>query len=135
MGLDKTNKNYFYNLGRAMAVVEIINGLQPSYRSLVYDNAKEKFPYQLREALRKTEHNLQKELLEPAEVVLTQGELPIRMLTPDEGGKYWIGFYHEKAYLRDEYKGIFGTEEIVREEYTPKEVSPVKSNDIEELKI
>ena len=53
MGLNKDFKDYSYNLGRTVAVVEIINGLRETFASQVADNAKDKLPYQLKEALKK----------------------------------------------------------------------------------
>lgn len=55
MALNKDFKDYSYNLGRTVAVVEIINGLRQTFASDVANNAKDKLPYQLTEALKK--HN------------------------------------------------------------------------------
>ena len=52
MALNKDFKDYSYNLGRAVAVVEIINGLRQTFASDVANNAKDKLPYQLTEALK-----------------------------------------------------------------------------------
>ena len=53
MALNKDFKDYSYNLGRTVAVVEIINGLRETFASQVADNAKDKLSYQLKEALKK----------------------------------------------------------------------------------
>ena len=81
MSLNKENKNYCYNLGRTVALVEIINKLEHTFMSKVYDNAFVYLPYQLRNALFNDKHNLHKELLEPAHVVLMEGEIPHGILT------------------------------------------------------
>ncbi len=137
MALSKENKNYYYNLGRTVALVEIINGLKNTFASLVFDNAKEKLPYQLAEALKKDAHNLHKELLEPADVVLNKGDLPSKMMTAvDPVGRYWIGYNHEKSYLEDTYKGIYGKEEITIECHTPEHIdaTDLGDNRIDELR-
>ena len=137
MGLNKDFKDYNYNLGRTVAVVGIINGLRETFASQVADNANDKLPYQLYEAVKKTSHNLHKELIEPADVVLNHGELPSKPVTTiDPMGRYWIGYYHEKAYLADTYKGIFGTVETTIEEHVPEriDVPADTDNTIDDLK-
>jgi hypothetical protein len=137
MGLDKENKNYCYNLGRVVALVEIVNGLQITFAGDVFNNAKDKLPYQLKEALRKEKHNLHGELIDPADVVLNSGELPSKpMTTVDVTGKYWIGYYHEKAYLADAYKGIYGIEEYIIEHHSPERIDVPEGmdNSIDELR-
>jgi hypothetical protein len=137
MALNKDFKDYSYNLGRTVAVVEIINGLRETFASQVADNANDKLPYQLKEALKKTSHNIHKELLEPADVVLNHGELPSKPVTTiDPMGRYWIGYYHEKAYLADTYKGIFCKVETTIEEHVPERIDvPADSdNTIDDLK-
>ena len=137
MGLNKDFKDYNYNLGRTVAVVEIINELRETFASQVADNANDKLPYQLYEAVKKTSHNLHKELIEPADAVLNHGELPSKPVTTiDPMGRYWIGYYHEKAYLADTYKGIFGKVETTIEEHVPEriDVPADTDNTIEDLK-
>lgn len=137
MGLNKDFKDYNYNLGRTVAVVGIINGLRETFASQVADNANDKLPYQLYEAVKKTSHNLHKELIEPADVVLNHGELPSKSVTTiDPMGRYWIGYYHEKAYLADTYKGIFGKVETTIEEHVPEriDVPADTDNTIDDLK-
>lgn len=143
MALNKENRNYHYNLGRTVALVEIINNLPHTFAGLVFDNANEKLPYQLNEALKRNSHNLHKELIEPADVVLNQGELPSKVMTAvDPFGKYWIGYYHQKSYLADTYQGVFGKVETEVTEHVPERIdfSPEgvnaegKDNIIEELR-
>ncbi len=136
MGLNKENKNYCYNIGRVVAVVEIINGLRENFPRLVFDNAKDNLPYQLREALKCDKHNLHCELIGPADIVLN-GEIPSKEMTSiDTVGTYWIGYYHEKAYLADTYKGIYGKEEVTIDHHTPEKVEAdaAVDNSIDELK-
>lgn len=137
MALNKEIKDYSYNLGRAVAVVEIINGMRETFASQVADNTNDKLPYQLKEALKKQQHNIHKELIEPADVVLNHGELPSKPLTAiDPMGRYWIGYYHEKAYLANTYKGIFGKVETTIEEHVPEhiDVPADTDNTIDDLK-
>ena len=142
MALDKTSKNYFYNLGRTVALVEIMNGVERLVAQ-VNDNAKEKLPYQLREALKKQDHNLYKELIGPADVVLNQGELPSQILDPaTQGNTYQVGYYHQKAYLENTYHGMYGKVETEMTVHVPERIdfSPEgvnadgKDNTIEELR-
>ena len=137
MALNKDFKDYSYNLGRTVAVVEIINGLRETFASQVADNANDKLPYQLKEALKKTSHNIHKELIEPADVVLNHGKMPSKPVTTiDPMGRYWIGYYHEKAYLADTYKGVFGKVETTIEHHTPEriDVPADTDNSIDDLK-
>lgn len=137
MALNKELKDYAYNLGRTVAVVEIMNGLRETFASDVANNAKEKLPYQLTEALKKINHNIYKELVDPADVVLNHGELSSKVITAiDSEGRYWIGYYHEKSYLTDTYCGIFGREEVTVEHYTPEhiDVSSGMDNSVDELR-
>jgi hypothetical protein len=137
MALEKENKNYYYNLGRTVAVVEIMNGLQTTFSNKVFENAREALPYQLREALKKLTHNLLRELVEPADVVLNYGELPLKVMTSvDPMGLYWIGYYHEKAFLADTYKGVYGKVETTIEKHSPVriDVSQCADNIINELR-
>jgi len=142
MALDKTSRNYFYNLGRTVALVEIMNGVERLVTQ-VNDNASEKLPYQLREALKKKDHNLINELIDPSDVVLNQGTLPSKVLdSATEGNTYWVGYYHEKAYLDETYHGVYGKVETEVSEYMPERVdySPdgvnheAKDNIIDELR-
>ena len=137
MALDKNFKDYSYNLGRTVAVVEIINGLRQTFASDVANNAKDKLPYQLTVAMKNERHNIHRELIEPSDVVLNHGELPSKPVTAiDPMGRYWIGYYHEKAYLADTYKGIFGKEEVTIEHHTPEHIDVPAGidNEIDDLK-
>ena len=137
MALDKTNKNYFYNVGRTVAIVEIMNELPETWRGKVCTNAYQNLPYQLKKALFNERHNLHKELLDPANVTLMEGELPKTLMSvEDKTGLFWIGYYHEKAYLADTYKGIFGKVETTIEEHVPEriDVPADTDNTIDDLK-
>lgn len=133
MALDKESKNYCYNLGRTVAVVEAMNGVE-RLASQVNDNAAEKLPFQLREALKKQNHNLLPELIDPADIVL-KGEMPSKVLEPMQGNTYWVGYYQEKSYLEKTYKGIFGKVETEVTEHIPERVvATTTDNVIDELK-
>lgn len=132
MALDKENKSFYYNLGRAVAVVELMNGVELVRQ--VNDNAAQKLSYELREALKKQNHNLIQELVEPADIVLKE-ELPSKVLEPEQGNVYWVGYYHEKSYIDNTYHGIYGKVSTEVVEHTPEiiEASNVM-NGIKELK-
>lgn len=133
MALDNIFNNFFYNLGRVVAITEIMNDVK-NLVIQVNDNAAEKLPYQLREALKKQNHNLLPKLINPADIVLN-GELPSQVLKPEQGNPYWIGYYHEKAYLDKVFKGVFGNVGAEVTEHVPARVEvPVESNEINELK-
>lgn len=122
-GLNKESRDYCYCLGRIVACVEITN--QCNIASCVYNNAKTALAYQLREALTKSTHNVHKEIIEVAEVVLSK-ELPSRVLTAiDKNGTYWIGYYHEMQYLQKKYNGLFGNIKTTVTRHSPE---IIKSN-------
>lgn len=124
MALDKNNKNYFYNVGRTVAIVEVMNELPDTWRGKVCTNANQNLPYQLKKALFNERHNLHKELLDPAHVTLMEGELPKTLMTvEDKTGLFWIGYYHEKAYLDETYRGIYGKVETTIEEHVPEPIT------------
>ncbi len=123
MALDKENENYYYNLGRTVALVEIMNGLDGKFMIKVFDNAFQNLPHHLKKALFNDKHNLHKELLEPADVVLMHGEIPHGILTEyDISGSYAIGYYHEKAYLDTTYHGVYGKVETEVVEHIPERI-------------
>lgn len=123
MGLDKNNKNYFYNLGRVVAIVEIMEDTHPSWVRRVFSNASENLPYNLRQALAHDKHNIHGELIDPADIVLNRGELPKTPISAcDENGQFWIGHYHERHYLDGKYNGCYGNVETVVEHYTPERI-------------
>ena len=136
MALDKNNKNYFYNVGRTVAIVEIMNELPDTWRGKVCDNAHQNLPYQLKKALFNERHNLHKELLDPAHVTLMEGDLPKTLMTvEDKTGLFWIGYYHEKAYLDETYKGIYGKVETTIEEHVPDQIAVTRDAEpIDELR-
>lgn len=137
MALDKKNNDYFYNLGRTVAIVEIMNELPDTWRGKVCSNAYQNLPYQLKKALFNDQHNLHSELLEPANVALMKGELPKTLMSvEDRKGTFWIGYYQEKTYLDKTYKGVYGKVETTIEEHVPKhiDVAPDIDNTIDDLK-
>lgn len=98
--LDKESKNYYYNLGRVVAIVEIMNGLRPDFFQKVSINAYAYLPYHLTKALFNDNHNLHAELLDPADIVLRQGKIPHGLFFGrDKNGEYALGYYHQKAYI------------------------------------
>jgi hypothetical protein len=143
MALNKDSKDLGYNLGRVVAIVEIIEG--ENLFSLVFNNAKEKLPFYLNKALSKKDHNLNRELVGPAEFILSK-ELPSKVITAiDDKGTYSIGYYHQKSYLEGKYHGNYGIVETTIEHHTPYiiedktdsnsvGVSIVKDNVIDDLK-
>lgn len=122
MALDKNNKNYFYNVGRTVALVEIMNELPDTWRGKVCTNAFQYLPYQLKKSLFDERHNLHKELLAPAHVTLMEGELPMTLMSvKDETGIFWVGYYHQKAYIDKTYK-VIGKMETEVYEHVPERI-------------
>lgn len=120
MALNKESKDYYYNLGRVVAIVQIMQNLNSTFASDVFNNALEKLPYHLNIALRKNKHNLHKELLEASELVRRRAEFPKSIMTAyDHAGTYYIGYYHQKSYLQSKYNGIYGNVETSIEHHTP----------------
>ena len=136
MALDKSNENYYYNLGRVIALVEIINDLPHRIVSKMFDNPFQILPYWLKKSLFNEKHNLHKELLDPADVVLMKGEIPHGMVSSyDKTGSCPIGYYHEKSYLDKTYHGIYGKVETEVSEHVPQVVNAeTVDNNIEELR-
>lgn len=113
MALDKTNKNYYYNLGRVTALVEVMTDRPYNFVGKVFDNANNILPYWLKKALFNDKHNLHKELLEPADVVLMHGEIPKTLMTVvDKNGCFYIGYYQQNAYITEKYGTAIGKEEV-----------------------
>ena len=101
--------------------VGLVNGVCMSYQGAdvtCIDIDKEKI-----DRLSRGESPIYEELLEP-------------MTTVDVTGKYWIGYYHEKAYLADAYKGIYGIEEYIIEHHSPERIDVPEGmdNSIDELR-
>lgn len=137
MALDKTNKNYYYNLGRVTAIVEAMNQLPYSFVGKVFDNARNILPYWLTKSLLADRHNLHRELLEPADVVLMHGEIPRRLMTVvDTSDRFYIGYHHQKAYIAKTYGTALGKEEVTIEHHTPEHIDVPANidNTINELK-
>ena len=137
MALDKTNKNYYYNLGRVTAIVELMNDMPYNFVGKVFDNANNILPYWLKKSLFNDNHNLHKELLEPADVVLMHGEIPKTLMTVvDKNGSFYIGYYQQKAYVTETYGTAIGKEEVTIEHHTPEriDVPADTDNTIDDLK-
>jgi hypothetical protein len=137
MALDKTNKNYYYNLGRVTALVEVMTDRPYNFVGKVFDNANNILPYWLKKALFNDKHNLHKELLAPADVVLMHGEIPKTLMTVvDKNGCFYIGYYQQKAYITEEYGTAIGKEEVTIEHHTPEHIDVPTDidNTIDDLK-
>lgn len=131
MALEKNCKNYYYNLGRCVAVVEIM--VNRKMYAAVAINPSEKLRYSLDKAIMMERHNLHGELCDIMKVVGLE-KLPSRILTAlDLKGQYDIGYYHEKEYLDATYGGTYGVEETVVTETIPENVSPIQDNTLPDL--
>jgi hypothetical protein len=103
----------------------------------VFDNANNILPYWLKKALFNDKHNLHKELLEPADVVLMHGEIPKTLMTVvDKNGCFYIGYYQQKAYITEKYGTAIGKEEVTIEHHTPEHIDVPTDidNTIDDLK-
>lgn len=137
MAIDKTNKNYYYNLGRVTAIVELMNDMPDNFVCKVFDNANNILPYWLKKSLFNDKHNLHKELLEPADVVLMHGEIPKTLMSVvDKNGSFFIGYYQQKAYITENYGTAIGKEEVTIKHHTPEriDVPAFTTNTIDDLK-
>lgn len=134
MGLDKTNVDYYYNLGRLIAIVEIMNDLDVLFINRVIENPKQGMPFQLREACRKMNHVLYKELMSADENVALKKDFESEQIKPEPCGRVFIGYYHEKKYIGDNYK-VLGNVSTTVEHHDPEPVSDLNQpNEISELK-
>ncbi|MBQ3325501.1 MAG: hypothetical protein IJM66_11485 [Muribaculaceae bacterium] len=121
MPLDKANKDVFYLLGRYVAVVERSNNefFNSSQMHNIQDNT---------DNLMRYDHNK----LGFADVrQQIMGNLdatgwPKKVLADADGGRFWIGYYHQKAALP-----MF-TDKVER--HTPERVTPKDDNEIDELR-
>jgi len=121
MALDVNNKNAYYLLGRYVAVVERSNNepltsgqlhnIQSNTANLMrYDRFKSKFM------------DVRQQILSN----LSSDGWPEKVLEDADGGRFWIGYYHQKAALP-----MF-VEDVTH--HTPERLDPLDNNEIEELK-
>ena len=91
MALDKTNQDKCYNLGRLIALTEAATETPAGFAGLCIQNPLDKIAFHLREVLREGSEEL-------VEVASRVGDLPSG-LTAEQGGRAWIGYYHQRAAL------------------------------------
>lgn len=121
MALDKTNTNQYYLLGRYVAVVERSNN--ELMRAAQMDNIRQNTAMLTRYDRNKA--NFADIRLEIFSKVNADG-WPEKVLDDADGGRFWLGYYHQKAALP-----MF-TDSV--EHYTPERLDPLDNNEIEELK-
>lgn len=120
MALDKNNTNIYYLLGRYVAVVERSNNEELSATQM--HNIQDCTDNLVRYDRNRT--NYTEERMEIMSKVPADG-WPRRVFENEDGGRFWIGYYHQKA--------VFPMQtNIVR--HTPEQVNAVTNNEIEELK-
>jgi hypothetical protein len=122
MALDKENSNPFYLFGRYVAVVERSNGepLRPSQLENIFQNTNLLTRYDRNKA------NFADLRMEIISKVSADG-WPEKVLDDADGGRFWVGYYHQKAELPMMY-----VESVTH--HTPDKVAPVESNEIDELR-
>ena len=122
MALDKENSNPFYLFGRYVAVVERSNGepLRSSQLENIFQNTNLLTRYDRNKA------NLADLRMEIISKVSADG-WPEKVLDDADGGRFWVGYYHQKAELPMMY-----VESVTH--HTPDKVAPVESNEIDELR-
>lgn len=114
MALDRDCKNYFYRLGRLVAVVEKMAKVPQTFSGSVYDNAEQKLLPDLRDTLNNAnkvteKHPLTDELFELASVGLDERKIPFECIgNTGHGMTYWLGYEHEKKYIMDNYPSLCG---------------------------
>ena len=121
MALDKTNTNQYYLLGRYVAVVERSNN--ELMRAAQMDNIRQNTAMLTRYDRNKA--NFADIRMEIISKVNSDG-WPEKVLEDADGGRFWLGYYHQKAALP-----MF-TDSV--EHHTPERLDPLDNNEIEELK-
>ena len=121
MAIDKTNNNQYYLLGRYVAVVERSNN--ELMRAAQMDNIRQNTAMLTRYDRNKA--NFADIRMEIFSKVNADG-WPEKVLDDADGGRFWLGYYHQKAVLP-----MF-TDSV--EHYTPERLDPLDNNEIEELK-
>lgn len=121
MALDKANKDVFYLLGRYVAVVERSNNefFNSSQMHNIQDNT---------DNLMRYDHN-KLGFADVRQQIMSNLDAtgwPKKVLADADGGRFWIGYYHQKAALP-----MF-TDKVER--HTPERVEPLENNEIEDLK-
>lgn len=97
--MDRDNKDQAYLLGRLTAIVSEIENKPASFVADVNVNPLQNMSYPLREALKKMNHVLYKELMEVIDMLGADYKLP-SLLVSDEAGRMWIGYYHQNSELK-----------------------------------
>ena len=121
MALDVNNKNAYYLLGRYVAVVERSNN--ETFTSGQLHNIQENTSNLMRYDLNKTRFmDVRQQIMSN----LTADGWPERVHEDAEGGRFWIGYYHQKAALPKFVDKV--------EHHTPERVEPLENNEIEDLK-
>ena len=121
MALDKTNTNPYYLLGRYVAVVERSNNEQ--LRAAQMDNIRQNTALLTRYDRNKA--NFADIRMEIISKVNANG-WPEKVLEDADGGRFWLGYYHQKAELP-----MFVADVT---HHTPERVDPVENNEIDELR-
>lgn len=121
MALDKTNTNPYYLLGRYVAVVEMSNNEQ--LRAAQMDNIRQSTALLTRYDRNKA--NFADIRMEIISKVNANG-WPEKVLEDADGGRFWLGYYHQKAELPMFVESVT--------HHTPDRVAPVESNEIDELR-
>ena len=120
MALDKNNTNIYYLLGRYVAVVERSNNeeFNASQMHNIQDCTDNIIRYD------RNIKNYAEERIDIMSKAPAEG-WPKRVFEDEDGGRFWIGYYHQKA--------VFPMQtEIVK--HIPELVNAVPNNEIEDLK-
>ena len=121
MALDVNNNNAYYLLGRYVAVVERSNN--EVMRAAQMENIQQNTAMLMRYDRNKTYFfDIRQEIMSK---VGADG-FPEKVLEDANGGRFWLGYYHQKSALPMFVEKV--------ERHNPDRVTPVESNEIEELK-
>lgn len=121
MALDKNNKDVFYLFGRYVAVVERSNN--EFFNSAQMHNIQDDTANLMRYDRNKLGFaDVRQQIMGN----LSAEGWPKKVLADEDGGRFWIGYYHQKAALP-----MF-TDSV--EHHTPERLDPLDNNEIEELK-
>lgn len=121
MALDKTNTNQYYLFGRYVAVVERSNNVP--MRAAQMNNIRQNTA--LLTQYDRNKANFADIRMEIISKVNANG-WPEKVLEDADGGRFWLGYYHQKAALP-----MF-VDDVTH--HTPERVDPVESNEIATLK-
>lgn len=93
--MEENNKDKSYLLGRTIAIVATMENQPNEFIAKVFVNPFNKLSYWLAQSMKKTDSDYYEELISVMTDLGIDYRLPLR-LNPEESGKAWIGYYHQR---------------------------------------